>query len=908
VGYSFFRSIRAQLLLLVLISVIPALGIVIYSGLDRQYNEIEKTNNNVLMGLQGLAYDHERAVEGTRQFLITLAKLPAIHNLNAPASNKLLGQLLKQYPLYASLFVINAEGIIWSSALPFTPQSVKHRKYFQDAKRAKDFSVGEYVISITAQTPVLHFSYPILDDRGRFKGVVGVSFNLAHYGKIFSLAKLPKGSTLNLLDHKYIRLYRYPDPEKYIGKADSPDIIKQMSAQPEEGVFTSAGVDGTKRLFAYKRFYLKGSTSPYLFMRIGIPYEQALAHVRQILFINMTLMLLAFIIAMVSAWFIGNVLIVRRLNKLVDASQQLGHGDLTARTGLDHKEDELGQMTKAFDEMAEELEQKESQRKLSEKALKQSEEKYRSIFENAVEGMFQSTPDGRFLSVNPALACMCGYASPEEMVASITDMAHQHYVDPEKHKVFKKLLDEQGLVNNFEHQIRRKDSSAVWVSINASAVRDENGNILYYEGTHENITRRKEAEESLKKEKETFFTILENDPSGVALIGRDGVYKYLNHQFTNITGYTIEDVPTGKDWFQKAYPDPEYRKKVIETWKKNILPEGKSVDEEFKITCKDGQQKDIEFRITFLKDFSIIVMNDITARRQAQNLLKESEERYRALTEKSIVGVYLVQNNLFRYVNNAFAEIHGCTPDEMIEKLGPIDLVLPEDFPLVTENINKRMSGDVESAHFEFRIRRRDGTIRHVEIFGSRSMHKGAPSILGTLVDITERKQLEDQLRTMSILDELTSLYNRRGFFTLSQQQMKMAERAKKDMLLFFADLDNMKEINDRLGHQEGDKALVEIATVLKETFRESDIIGRMGGDEFAALAIDTTDETREVLTARLQNYLDTHNKLETRNYTLSLSIGIAHYNHENPSSLDELMSRADTLMYEEKRKKTKLE
>ena len=123
-------------------------------------------------------------------------------------------------------------------------------------------------------------------------------------------------------------------------------------------------------------------------------------------------------------------------------------------------------------------------------------------------------------------------------------------------------------------------------------------------------------------------------------------------------------------------------------------------------------------------------------------------------------------------------------------------------------------------------------------------------------------------------------------------------------MLLFFADLDKMKQINDTLGHQEGDKALTEIATILKEVFRESDIIGRMGGDEFAILAIDTTDETREVLINRLHNILDNYNRPEGRNYQLSLSIGIAHYDPEKPSSLDELMAQADELMYEEKRRK----
>ena len=156
----------------------------------------------------------------------------------------------------------------------------------------------------------------------------------------------------------------------------------------------------------------------------------------------------------------------------------------------------------------------------------------------------------------------------------------------------------------------------------------------------------------------------------------------------------------------------------------------------------------------------------------------------------------------------------------------------------------------------------------------------------------------------MSLTDDLTGLYNRRGFFTLAQQQMKVAERTKKDMLLFFADLDKMKQINDTLGHQEGDKALIEIAAIFKEVFRESDIIGRMGGDEFAILAIDTSDETREVLIHRLHDTLEAYNKLGDKNYQLSLSVGIAHYNPKAPLTLDELMTQADTLMYEEKRGK----
>jgi diguanylate cyclase (GGDEF)-like protein len=157
----------------------------------------------------------------------------------------------------------------------------------------------------------------------------------------------------------------------------------------------------------------------------------------------------------------------------------------------------------------------------------------------------------------------------------------------------------------------------------------------------------------------------------------------------------------------------------------------------------------------------------------------------------------------------------------------------------------------------------------------------------------------------MSLTDELTGLYNRRGFMALSAQQLKIAERTKKGLLLAFVDLDKMKQINDTLGHQVGDTALVEIATILKEAFRESDIIGRMGGDEFAILALDINDETGEVLTNRLLNVLNAHNSRAGRSYQLSLSIGIAHFDPEKPSNLDELIAHADTCMYDEKKSKT---
>jgi diguanylate cyclase (GGDEF)-like protein len=166
------------------------------------------------------------------------------------------------------------------------------------------------------------------------------------------------------------------------------------------------------------------------------------------------------------------------------------------------------------------------------------------------------------------------------------------------------------------------------------------------------------------------------------------------------------------------------------------------------------------------------------------------------------------------------------------------------------------------------------------------------------------REKLEEELLSLSITDPLTGLHNRRGFISLAEQQLKLSDRNKRGVQLYFADLDGLKWINDTLGHEEGDKALIETATVFKEAFRTSDIIARLGGDEYAALAVDITEAKSEIFTARLQSLIDRRNNQENRRYRLSISVGCAYYDPEHPCSLDELTASADKLMYEQKQNK----
>jgi PAS domain S-box-containing protein len=166
-----------------------------------------------------------------------------------------------------------------------------------------------------------------------------------------------------------------------------------------------------------------------------------------------------------------------------------------------------------------------SDRREAEKKLRISEEKYRSIFENAIEGIFQTTPEGKVVTANTTFAKMYGYGSPHEMMSSIDDMGKQLYVNPEDRERFRTICEEYGFVEGFEEQVYRKDRKKIWVSINARTVRDKNGKTLYYEGTIENITKRKEIENALRASEERYRTFIDSTSDAVFL--KDEKLRYV---------------------------------------------------------------------------------------------------------------------------------------------------------------------------------------------------------------------------------------------------------------------------------------------------------------------------------------------------------------------------------------------
>ena len=167
-----------------------------------------------------------------------------------------------------------------------------------------------------------------------------------------------------------------------------------------------------------------------------------------------------------------------------------------------------------------------------------------------------------------------------------------------------------------------------------------------------------------------------------------------------------------------------------------------------------------------------------------------------------------------------------------------------------------------------------------------------------------ERHRLHQELHHRAIIDDLTGLYNRRGFFTLGDQEFKRAKRMNNEFLIVFVDLDGLKLVNDTFGHEQGDQLIIEAAQFLKETFRDSDIIARIGGDEFVILAYETAIDSSTALKKRLEEELENYNHKKNLKNQLSLSLGIVPFSPETTATLDQLLSKADSLMYIHKKEK----
>ncbi len=501
-----------------------------------------------------------------------------------------------------------------------------------------------------------------------------------------------------------------------------------------------------------------------------------------------------------------------------------------------------------------------TERKKMEMALKESERRYRDLWENAGDILFIVDLEGNFLEANKTARDLFGYTREEIKRLSIKDVVDERYHSIIYQEIEKILEAKRSEVTHIEVLCYTKDGKATWIESKAKPI-IENGRVKAIQGIARDITERKKMEEALKESEEMFRTLAEKSLVGIYLI-QDGVFKYVNPKLAEDFGYKVNEI-IGKPVLEFIHP--EDKRIVEENIRKRIEGKINSIRYKPRVVRKDGQVKTFEVfgtriiyrnkpavigtaiditeeeiqkkklerygrffknaqdvffildrngrfldlnpkfakmlgykseelightskRITHPDDLKGLkeyfkrvldgetgrhefrgitkdgevrwfevsewctnegiegIVRDITERKIMEKKLKESEEMFKTLSEKSLVGIYLIQDGVFKYVNPKLAELWGYSVKELIGR-SPLEFIHPADRDLVDKNLELRIDGQVDAVNYMLRMVRKDGKIRANEVYGSKTIYRGKPAVIGTLIDITERLEMERKVK-----------------------------------------------------------------------------------------------------------------------------------------------------------------
>ena len=550
-----------------------------------------------------------------------------------------------------------------------------------------------------------------------------------------------------------------------------------------------------------------------------------------------------------------------------------------------------------------------TEQKWAGEALRELEEKYRKVVELSQDGIIMVRED-HLVFVNQRMVEMFGYRHPDELLGRpLSQLVHPQ--DRERVVEFNRRRQRgEPVPASYEFQGIHREAGVIQVEVS--------GTRMVYQGAEvaltflRDITDRKRSEEALKESETKYRHLFELAHDAIGLIQQDlfvdcntETLIMFNAGRMQIIGKTLGDLSPPRQ------PDGRPSGEIIRERVQAAL-EGAPQFFEWKYLRVDGAPFDAEVSLNriFLGQETYLqaIIRDITERKHMEEAGRESERRYRILFETTQEAILVMKGLIFVDCNPAAERLLGCNRQEI---LGSTPFRFSPELQADGQRSAEQGKELVEKVihqgpqRFEWVHQALDGRRFDVEVSLSQFHIAGQSHLFVMERDITEQKRAQEELRALSLIDELTGLYNRRGFLTLARQQLKMADRMQRGLFLLFADLDGLKGINDHFGHSAGDQALKDAAQIMRETFREPDILARIGGDEFVVLAIEGTSAAdADILNTRLTNNLNGFNEKRQRDYHLSVSQGVVRHTPNRWTTIEELMAQADRLMYEKKREK----
>ena len=544
--------------------------------------------------------------------------------------------------------------------------------------------------------------------------------------------------------------------------------------------------------------------------------------------------------------------------------------------------------------------------RVTEQNLLRAENKFQAFFENAAEGIFQSTPEGSYLVVNTALARIYGYDSPEELTRTLRDIRCQLYADQGKREEFVERITRDGEIKDFESRVYRKDGSIIWISENARAVPGEDGRPAFFEGTVTDITARKQAEDMLTASRERYRSLVRSATDGILTL-KDGLVSSSNIKALELFGYTREEIGglSVADLSPALQPDggpsPEKCRALLDR-----ALAGEPQRFEWAHRRKDGSEFQAEVSINRFEAleevFVTALVRDVTARKRTEAALQRERVHLKMLFESSPQAIVLKSpEGRILDINPAFAALFGHSKENVRGEYNR-HLIVPDELTSEAEGFHRTVLSGKPVCKETLR-KTRSGTLIPVSVLGYPILIGGSvEGIYYIYEDITERKSFEEQLTHQAFHDSLTGLPNRSLFIERLTRAMERGKRRPDyNFAVLLLDLDRFKRINDSLGHQAGDVLLKGIARRMESCLRSVDTVARLGGDEFAVL-LEEFGSSREVIEVadRIREVLDRPFNISGNEVYCGASIGIV-LKTKGYDSTEDILRDSDIAMYRSK-------
>ncbi|HWU97772.1 MAG TPA: EAL domain-containing protein [Oxalicibacterium sp.] len=405
-----FDSLRIRLLVLVLLAIVPPVILTVYGAWKERQQAIRIAEDNLQQMTQLAATSEARMIEGARQLLSVLSTLPELQG-NAKTCNQFLANVLQRNQGYTNFGLIQLNGDVSCSAIPLQNKiNLGSRTYFKQTVEQRTFTAGDYVFGRTSRKHTINLTYPVLDNKGNVRSVIFAALDLSYLDRFVSDIALPSGAVLITADSRGTIIARRPDPEKWIGTRTPPSLFDVM-IKVGFGTSELTDSDGIRRLHAFAPV---GTSDVSNFkVSIGIPMDDIVAPANHLQMMELTTLAVIALLALVAAWFVGDVIILRRVKALVRTADQVGAGNLHARTGIRYGKEEISQLARAFDGMVASLRQHEAEREESKAILFTEKERAQVTLESIADAVITTDKLGNIEYMNPVAEELTGWSKAE---------------------------------------------------------------------------------------------------------------------------------------------------------------------------------------------------------------------------------------------------------------------------------------------------------------------------------------------------------------------------------------------------------------------------------------------------------------------------------------------------------------